>query len=102
MNEWTRESPNGREVTEGVKKSRSGKQMEQIQGSSQGELLEMKISGLGAVGPGDKISDRVTEAGDSGGRRLISGNAEHWRDHLIDNEGSRSDAECRDAGDSEN
>ena len=30
--------------------------MEQIRGSSQGELLEMKISGLGAVGPGDKIS----------------------------------------------
>lgn len=36
--------------------------MEQIRGSSQGELLEMKISGLGAVGPGDKISARMTEA----------------------------------------
>lgn len=66
----------------GGKKSRSGKQMEQIRGSSQGGLLEMKISGLGAVGPGDKISDRMAEAGDSGGRRLIRGNAEHWRDHL--------------------
>ena len=61
----------------------------------------MKIFGLGAVGPGDKVSDRMTEAGDSGGGRLISGNAERWRDHLIDNEGSRNDAKCRDAGDSE-
>ena len=55
MNEWTRESLNGREVTEGVEESQSGKQIEQIRGSGQRELLEMKIFGLGTVGAGDKI-----------------------------------------------
>ena len=64
MNEWTRESLNGREVTEGVEESQSGKQIEQIRGSGQRELLEMKIFGLGTVGAGDKIQDKMTEVGD--------------------------------------
>lgn len=71
MNEWTRrESLNGREVTEGERNLGVGSKWNRCEVAAREGCLEMKISGLGAVGPGDKISDRMAEAGDSGGRRV--------------------------------